>query len=424
MNARIKFQKGIVIATAGVLAILIGVAPLQASGPTQMRVTQVDASQFPKVTVYISVTDASGEPVPIDTNRITISEDGVRMKIDQVRGISGGRDKSEGERLTTLLVIDVSGSMNEAGKLDAAKKAADGYVDRMRPGDQVGLLTFNTQITLVQPVTTDHNALKSAIEKLQAGDYTAMYDGLVKGVENLQSVPGRKTIIVLTDGLDNRSKSKEDDVIKQIGPSGLTISTIGLGEPSQGTASMAGIDEPALKSLAERTGGLYSYVKDADALNKLFQHYGRVLQSEYAITYTSPSHQRDGVNRILSVSLVDPAGSPISAQSRYNPGGVVPEIVTPVAVNTWPVFGVALVALLVLLILPGAIAWGSDALRGLKPAGGRARFPSPQTSKRSTVLDIFERASATVRDLFGRSKEKKGTRIRMSEQPKPRVRLR
>lgn len=435
MNARIKFQKGMAIGIVGLVAILIGVAPLQAAGGTQVRVTQVDASQFPKITVYISVTDASGEPMSIDPNRITISENGVRMKIDQVRAISGTRGKSEGERLTTLLVIDVSGSMNEAGKLDAAKKAAGAYVDQMRTGDQAGLLTFSTQITLVQPVTADHNALKAAIDKLQAADYTAMYDALGKGVENLQSVPGRKTIIVMTDGLDNRSKSNVDDVVKQIGPSGLSISAVGLGEPSQGTASMAGIDESALKSLAQRTGGLYSYVKDADALTKLFQYYGRVLQNEYAITYTSPSQQRDGVTRNLSVALADAAGSSVSTQARYNPGGVVPEIATPVAAVGWPLFGIALVALLALLILPGVIARvpgvisrGGEALRGLQPTGGRARFTNPEASKGGAAPNVFQRAGARVRDFFGRSKPeeetkketKKGTRIRISDQPKPR----
>lgn len=428
MNARIKLHKGIAIGIAGLLAILIGVAPLQAGGAAQVRVTQVDASQFPKITVYVSVTDASGEPVAIDPNHFVIAEEGVRMKIDQIRAI--GSTKGEGQRLTTLLVIDISGSMNEAGKLDAAKKAAHTYVDQMRPGDQAGLLTFSTQFTMVQPVTTDHNALNAAIDKLQAEGYTAMYDALGNGIENLQNVSGRKTIITLTDGLDNKSKSKADDVIKQIGPSGLSISTIGLGEPSQGTASMAGIDEPALKSLAERTGGLYSYVKDADALSKLFQHLGRVLQNEYALTYTSPSKTRDGVNRNLAVALADPAGSTISTQAKYNPGGVVPEIATPVATVAWPLFGTVLLGLLVLLILPAAISWGSEALRGAKPSGSGARLTKPEASKQGAVSNPLERVSAMVGDLFSRDKPKKEkekekeTRVRISDQPKPRVRLR
>jgi Mg-chelatase subunit ChlD len=47
--------------------------------------------------------------------------------------------------LTTLLVIDVSGSMARAGKLEAAKAAASAYVNQMRPGDRAGLLAFATQ---------------------------------------------------------------------------------------------------------------------------------------------------------------------------------------------------------------------------------------------------------------------------------------
>jgi len=120
-----------------------------------------------------------------------------------------------------------------------------------------GLLVFNTKISYVQALTQDKDAIVATISSLKAGGDTAMYDALMQAVETLESVPGRKAIIVLTDGMDNRSTHKVDEVIQQIGPSGLSISTIGLGEPSQGKASLAGLDEPALKSLAERAGGAF-----------------------------------------------------------------------------------------------------------------------------------------------------------------------
>ena len=111
------------------------------------RITQVDVSHFPRVTVYISVTDDGGFPRPVNPQTIRIYENDVLMDPVEISG--------EGEigPLTTLLVVDVSGSMNEGEKLAAAKEAALAYIDLLHPGDQAGLMTFNTEIHYSQPVT-------------------------------------------------------------------------------------------------------------------------------------------------------------------------------------------------------------------------------------------------------------------------------
>jgi len=110
-------------------------------GGLQVHITQVDSSQFPLVRVYVSVTDAAGKPVGVDPNRIMLYESGQVVKPNEVRGIG------KTDPLTTLLVMDVSGSMDKAGKLEAAKAAARAYIAQMRPGDQAGLLVFNTKIS-------------------------------------------------------------------------------------------------------------------------------------------------------------------------------------------------------------------------------------------------------------------------------------
>lgn len=328
--------------------LLIALMPLQiaASAPQDetphIRITQVDNSQFPKVTVYVSVTNAAGEPIGVDPSQIQISENGQVMKADETGG------KGEIGTLTTLLVIDTSGSMREDGKLDTAKAAAKAYVDQMRPGDQAGLLAFNTKVTYVQPITADHAALTAAINSLNAQNDTAMYDALSQGAKTLKDVPGRKAIIVLTDGLDNISKVSADQVVKAIGPSGLSISTIGLGDPGK-LGINSGLDEAGLRTLADRAGGVYGYANDPDALQALYERYARALQSEYRLTYTSPSALRDGTNRDLTVNLTTAQGSAVAAQTHYNPGGVLPEVAQTIP---WPIFGAILAVLLLLLLIP------------------------------------------------------------------------
>jgi len=309
------------------------------------HVTQVDTSRFPKVTVYISITDENGEPAPVSPSQIVIKENGKEMKPEQ---IGGSEDVGP---LTTLLVMDISGSMNHGDKLKSAMNAARAYVDQARPSDQIGLVTFNTEIKYPQPLTTDRRKMIAAINAIRAQDDTAMYDAVAKSIDLLEAVQGRKAVIVMTDGLDNRSKMSPQQVLQLIGPSGLSISVIGLGDPSQSTGAITSLDEPALKAFAEQAGGTYGYANDADSLRVLYEKYGRALQSEYVITYTSPSKLRDGINRALSVGVEGRGGAMglTGPATSYNPGGLVPEVAQPAS---WLVFFALLAGLVLLFFLP------------------------------------------------------------------------
>ena len=343
----------------------------QESGP-QIHITQVDKSKFPQVTVYVSAVDENGQPVAVDPSTIQIQENGQAMQLADVRG---GSSSSEIIPVTTMLVMDISGSMDKNGKLAAAKDAAKAYVAQMRAGDQAGLMTYDTQTYYAQPITSDTNALVTAIDGLVTGSDTAMYNALVEAEKNLETISGRKSIIVLTDGLDNKSQSNVDEVIAGVGSSGLTISTIGFGDAA--SLGQVGLDEAKLKLLAEKTGGLYSFAGDANALSAVFQQYGQVLQSEYALTYVSPTTLRDGVNRGLTASLAGSAAAATSA--RYNPGGLLPEVTA----QSWRMFLAVLAVLLLLLALPSLINYGLDAYhsyRSKTPKKSRVKFNEPAST--------------------------------------------
>jgi VWFA-related protein len=351
-------------------AFTVPKAYAQESEP-QIRITQVDKSKFPQVTVYISAVNEKGEPVAIDPAAIQIQESGQAM---QLTDVSGGSGSGKINPVTTMLVIDISGSMDKNGKLAAAKEAAKAYVSQMRPGDQAGLMTYDTKTYYVQPITSDTNALAAAIDGLVTGSDTAMYNALVEAEKNLEVIDGRKSIIVLTDGLDNKSQSTLEDVTAGIGQGGLTISTIGFGDAA--SRGQVGLDEKGLQSLAEKTGGLYGFAGDADALSAVFQQFGQVLQSEYALTYISPTSLRDGVNRGLTVSL---NGSTAATSARYNPGGLLPEVTA----QSWRMFLAILAVLLLLLALPFLLNSGVDAYRSYSsraPKKSRVKFNEPAST--------------------------------------------
>ncbi len=357
-----------ILLAACMLLPATGVVRAQAND-LHIGITQVDNSRFPQVTVYVSVTDSAGEPVAVDPTRIQLQENGQVM-----HSSSGGGGKAGAPALTTMLVMDVSGSMDKNGKIDGAKAAARSYVDQMRSGDQTGLMVYNTKVDYVQPLTSDTGALLNAIQSIKTGGNTSMYDALLSAEKALEGVAGRKAIIAVTDGLDNHSSHSLDDVLSGIGPGGLSISAVGLGDST--SKAQLGLDQAALTELSQRAGGAYSFAGDAQSLSALFQLYGRTLQNEYALTFTSPATLRDGVNRGLTVSLV---GSPSSARSQYNPGGVLPEVPN----QSWLLFGLILAALVALLLVPILIRAGSQSL-GSRRKRGRIRLldqePTPSPS--------------------------------------------
>lgn len=378
------------------LLSLIGLQPLSQvaaqtgdtqTEDTQVRITQVDNSGFPNVTVYVSVTDLSGEPVGVDPATIQVQENGEVMAPVEVQG-GGAVVGGEAIPVTSMLVIDISGSMDKNNKIGAAKEAAKAYVSGMRAGDQAGLITYDTQVYTVQPVTSDIPTLVSAIDALETGSDTAMYNALVEAEKALESISGRKAIIVLTDGMDNQSSSTLDDVINGIGESGLSISAIGFGDTT--LSGQEGLDEAGLRALAEGSGGQYAFASDAQTLSNLYQQYGQSLQSEYAITYVSPSPLRDGINRNLSVSL---SVIGVSMESQYNPGGVLPEVSS----RSWLLFGGILAVILLLLVAPALFTRGVQAFASAnssktsKPrarAQGRIRLDKPPLSNTKPRVKI------------------------------------
>lgn len=362
MYARLRLLASVMAGLA--LASLAAAQPasaLQDDGAAQAHITQVDTSEFPWVTVYVSVTDSQGTPIGIDSSRLEIAENGRTIEPARIEGIG------QVEALNAMLVFDVSGSMNEAGKLEQAKQAARAFIEMLRPQDRVGLIAFDVEVHRMASLTSDQTVLHQAIDEMGGVRDTALYDALLAAVQDLESVQGRRAIVVLSDGMDNHSRHTLEDVIDEIGPAGLSIYTVGLGNPDEPAGSWAGLDVQSLTALAERTGGQYAFASSSEALQALYQNIAQSLQSEYAVRYQSPSSLRDGVVRSLSVQVRDAPAS--EGQARYNPGGLVPEVDQAAP---WPVFLAILTALTALLFVPWAVQ------RGLAFLARPARHSQPR----------------------------------------------
>jgi len=375
------------IAVLVLTGLLVTVLEARAEGPVTIQVVQVDKSRFPEVDVYVSVTDANGQPVKnLMPEDFSLEEEGQAVSLTHV-----SRAGEQGP-VTAVLVIDKSGSMNHASKMKAAREAAIAFVQLMRPGDATGVIAFNTQVTTVQPLTDDKESLIEAIRGIEAVDDTAMYDALHAASAMLETVSGRKAIIVVTDGMNTAGQRTREETLTLVGEQDISIYTIGLGDPSQGTETYAGIDEPTLKAVAEESGGIYTFAPNPEDLRSLYELLSLRIQNEYKLTYRSPNRLRDGTNRTVAVAVATPSG-PTEVTATYNPGGVIPEVEPR---STWGLFGLILAVLAFLLVLPGIIGRAGVLISGRGPVSGKEK-PRAGT---------------------GRAKSAKG-RIRLTGEPRP-----
>jgi VWFA-related protein len=357
MNAH---RKALLRAGLSVLVTAAGSLPALAQEDVNIQVMQVDTSRFPQIDVYVSATDSDGEPVTsIDPQDFVLTEN--EEEVDDLDVTQAG----EYGPVTTVLVIDKSGSMDVEGKMAAAREAAVAFVELMRPEDCAGVIAFDTVVTTVQELTSSQPLLIEAINSIETGSDTALYDALHGASAMLEPATGRRAIIAVTDGMNTAGTHTITETLDLVARQGVSIYTIGLGDPAVGTGDFAGMDEPTLQRIAEESLGEYSHAPTGAYLTALYESLSLRIQNEYKLTYTSPTPQRDGVPREIAVAVSAAAGE-TEVGAGYYPGGVIPEVE---AGSTWQLFGIILLVLALLLLLPTLIGW---VVRLIRPGGKQA----------------------------------------------------
>jgi Ca-activated chloride channel family protein len=190
------------------------------------------------------------------------------------------------EKATVMLTVDVSGSMAatdvQPTRIEAARQAGRALINQLPGQARVGLVSFNAQASVVAPLTRDHQAVQDALQSLQPGGGTAIGDALELSVQQLvqNRAGGAKSpemIVLLTDGTSNTGVPPSDGAA-QAKAAGIPVETIGVGQRGKttflGGRPIDGVDEQALQSISDSTGGHYFYAAEAGILQNIFGSLG------------------------------------------------------------------------------------------------------------------------------------------------------
>jgi tight adherence protein B len=337
--------------------------------PLEVTYREQDVSSgLLKVTVAMSGTQWRPD-LRLDSDDFTVTMNGQPVEVTGATPLQEQRG-SRG-KVAIILAVDTSGSMlegpNGVPNIDRAKEAADAFVQRMRPGTQLGLIAFSSTPVVVQPLTTDRELVRRRIGSLTATGDTALYDAVVLGSQKLVAMQAQRTLVVLSDGQDDGSKTGSRDAIDAAKRAGVTIYTVGLNAPGRGKQ-----DQEALAELAKGTQeGKAFEVDNADVLVDRFSDIAQTLASQYVVEMKLPpglgpkvdfelTARANGAEGRLSIPEFVIAGQGATATTRPKPVGPSPVpalswLETPQGRYVMAVTGFATVLLACLLLFgPGS----------------------------------------------------------------------
>ena len=278
------------------------------------------------VTLPVKVTDRKGKVVPsLTREHFQVFEDGVQQKIAYFEPPGDQSDPAVNSslQLTVALLLDISDSTQF--KLQQIQTTAIAFVDLLRPADRVVVVAFDSEVRVLNQGTQDREVLRTNIHQIKAGRGTSLYQALFSTIRHLNQIPGRKAIVVLTDGVDTASKDMTwETVLREAESSHVTIypiqyHTLGdfadsstretyaagefgrTGHVTRGGEPVSEVYRRAtryLRLLADKTSGYFQYSDKASNLARSFERLASQLRQQYTIGYYPANKTADGKRKI------------------------------------------------------------------------------------------------------------------------------
>ncbi|HEX6126078.1 MAG TPA: VWA domain-containing protein [Pyrinomonadaceae bacterium] len=357
------------------LSFVIGVSA-QDKNPPPTEENQIVRVDTELVEVPVVVTDRTGKPLlNLKRTNFTVYEDGKTQELADFAATNAPFE--------VALLLDTSGSTR--ADLQLIQRAAQSFIDSLRPGDKVSVIAFKStaetgrtaaSTDLLIKLTDDRPALRSALERVSTSNGTPYYDGLVKVVEDVFGEPpkeefrGRRALVALTDGVDSTSLAGFEEAREGLERAGITTYFIqidtrpffeeGLLGPCEGATRFSQaqirryyrsfnpkanieqttnfcqlgdferlaiskklyeIADTELNMLAKKSGGKVFPAGDLTDARNAFRSVAAEIGMKYSLGYYSSNGKRDGSYRRIRVEL---RGLPPGAQVRAREGYTAP----------------------------------------------------------------------------------------------------
>ena len=364
-----------VLSCISVILVLSGYIPVLAQTKPEEE-NQIVRVNTELIDVPVVVTDKLGKPI-------------LSLKKDNFRVLEDGKPQEVLEFSTTAapfevaLLLDTSGSTRS--DLALIQRAAQYFIDSLRPGDRVAVIAYKTGIQrekstavvdVITGLTDDRATLKAALEKVSTSNGTPYYDSIVEIAEHVfgkdpaPEFRGRRALVALTDGVDSTSVAEFDEGREYLERAGVIAFFIQvdtrqffeeslLGDCETATRlsqaqmrryyrqfrtaaniekvsnfcqlgdferlaiskSLYGTANAEMNALAKMSGGKVFPAADLGEARAAFKNVAAEIGTKYSLAYYSSNDKRDGTFRKIKVEL---KGLPVGSQVRAREGYTAP----------------------------------------------------------------------------------------------------
>jgi Ca-activated chloride channel family protein len=217
---------------------------------------------------------------------------------------------------TNVFVLFDTSNFMYRGFVYAEDAIAD-FVRGLDRADSVAVYTFSRNLSRAATLTRDRGDAIGGLRKSVAGDATALYNALLLTLRDAAKVPGRKVVIVFSNGPDDASMVAPDDVRAVAEDEGIPIYVISTNEVNKDPISSG-----VFRRIATRTGGKAYWAKTWQKQVEAFESIREDLGNSYTVTYYPQPNPNEGFRKI-AVEIVTDVGKKYRVRSRpgYRPRG-------------------------------------------------------------------------------------------------------
>ncbi len=245
---------------------------------------------------------------------MAVQQDGSVRPLIERGGELPGMDRPDAFVGTNVFVLFDTSNFMYRGFVYAEDAIAD-FIRGLDRADSVAVYTFSRNLTRAARLTRDHAQAIAGLRTSVAGDDTGLYNSLLLTLRDAAKVPGRKVVIVFSNGPDNASIVAPDDVRAVAEDEGIPIYVISTNEINKDP-----ISSEVFRRVALRTGGKVYWARTWQKQVEAFEDIREDLGNSYTVTYYPAENPNEGFRRI-AVEIVSDPGKKYRVHTRpgYRP---------------------------------------------------------------------------------------------------------
>ena len=276
----------------------------------------------PLVSLDVLVTTKDGQFIPnLKKENFRVYEDGTAQSISNFN--------QSAAPITAVLLVEYA-STNYNYMYDALN-ASYNFAATLKPEDWIAVVSYDMKPQILTDFTQDKRAVMGALNQLRIPGFSErnLFDALYDTIDRIETIEGRKYIILVSSGKDTFSKLNLDQILKKLkNTQNVTIYAISIGRALReyyearmgGGGGLITTDwlqaDNQMNTFAHMTGGRAYFPRFDGELPEIFKDIGQDIRNQYTLAYHPTNSKLDGSYRKLKVELTAPDGGPLKVKDQ------------------------------------------------------------------------------------------------------------